>query len=491
MHLSVNHDFVAARRERRSPRRMADNGAGARQVLPTIHVTDLCNVVVKLLQGDSKPYLLAVDSPVNEEQPQTFAAIVQALSTELGTGEVLAAPPREEVLLTADYEFFQVGAAIGDAPGLKLQASGVNDMGIEWRSQEGLLANMGKVVQEFRSARGLQPLRLLVHGNDVLAKAELASAIAEEYKLPYVSAPAALDSAASKDDELGAEVKAAQAAGAVPDDVTAKVLGAILGTTACRNQGYVLQGFPTNITQASLLFPGKATEADGEEPPAEEELAEGGEATKLLSAAPEFVITLEASEAVITEKMLAMAEPLMSETALAEFLTAYAENNAEDSPTSVLALPALAEVEQLGPLEVGAATTVSTLLSKSRVYLGQPRNYGPSDEEIAAKKALEDAEAKRKADAEAAAAAEREKAEIEERKRREQHESRRSAEVQQQEHELLEVRSIPLRNYLMQNVIPTLTEGLIEVCKLKPEDPVDYLAEYLFKNNPVEEGNFE
>ena len=54
-------------------------------------------------------------------------------------------------------------------------------------------------------------------------------------------------------------------------------------------------------------------------------------------------------------------------------------------------------------------------------------------------------------------------------------------------YELLEVRSIPLRNYLMQNVIPTLTEGLIEVCKLKPEDPVDYLADYLFKNNPVEE----
>ena len=53
------------------------------------------------------------------------------------------------------------------------------------------------------------------------------------------------------------------------------------------------------------------------------------------------------------------------------------------------------------------------------------------------------------------------------------------------------MRAIPLRNYLMQNVIPTLTEGLIEVCKLKPEDPVDYLAEWLFKNNPVEEDHFE
>ena len=62
--------------------------------------------------------------------------------------------------------------------------------------------------------------------------------------------------------------------------------------------------------------------------------------------------------------------------------------------------------------------------------------------------------------------------------------------MKQQESELLEVRSIPLRNYLMANVIPTLTEGLIEVCKVKPEDPVDYIAEYLFKNNPQEEESF-
>ena len=53
--------------------------------------------------------------------------------------------------------------------------------------------------------------------------------------------------------------------------------------------------------------------------------------------------------------------------------------------------------------------------------------------------------------------------------------------------ELLEVRSLPLRNYLLQNVIPTLTEGLIEVCKVKPDDPIDHLAEWLFQNNPVEE----
>lgn len=35
---------------------------------------------------------------------------------------------------------------------------------------------------------------------------------------------------------------------------------------------------------------------------------------------------------------------------------------------------------------------------------------------------------------------------------------------------------MPLRNYLMQHVMPTLTEGLIEACKIKPDDPIDFLV---------------
>jgi len=460
-------------------------------VLPTIHVKDLCSAVAKLLEIDSVPYLLALDSPANEETPQTLAAVVSALSAELGTGTVLEKPARDALLLMPDYEFFQIGAPIGETPGLKLAAEAINGLGIEWHAQEGLLASMSKVVQEYRESRGLLPLRVLVHGNDELTKSDLAKALAEEYKLPYVLAAAALEEAANKGDELAAEVQAAQAASAVTDELTAKVLSVALTSTTCRNQGYVLQGFPTTLAQASLIFGGKkAVEGEeGEEPPAEE-AEEGAEVPALVAAAPEFLVTLEADETVIKEKLLAQAEPAMTEEELAQMLASYAETNQEDSQTTVLALPALAEVEQLGPLEVKMNTSVSSLLSKARVYLGQPRNYGPTEEELAAKKALEDAEAKRKADAEAAAAADREAAEAAERKRREEHEAKRAAGVKQQEAELLEVRSIPLRNYLMANVIPTLTEGLIEVCKLKPEDPVDHLAEYLFKNNPVEEDGF-
>lgn len=54
-------------------------------------------------------------------------------------------------------------------------------------------------------------------------------------------------------------------------------------------------------------------------------------------------------------------------------------------------------------------------------------------------------------------------------------------EVRKQEKDTLEVQSEPLRNYLVKYVMPTLTAGLIEVAKVRPDDPVDFLAEFLFK----------
>ena len=56
--------------------------------------------------------------------------------------------------------------------------------------------------------------------------------------------------------------------------------------------------------------------------------------------------------------------------------------------------------------------------------------------------------------------------------------------VQQQEDEAMEAASLPLRNFLMKHVMPTLTKGLMEVCQARPDDPLDYLAEYLFEKNP-------
>lgn len=45
---------------------------------------------------------------------------------------------------------------------------------------------------------------------------------------------------------------------------------------------------------------------------------------------------------------------------------------------------------------------------------------------------------------------------------------------------LLKSEALPLQQYLLANVVPTLTDGLGEVCKVMPDDPIEYLAQYLF-----------
>lgn len=41
----------------------------------------------------------------------------------------------------------------------------------------------------------------------------------------------------------------------------------------------------------------------------------------------------------------------------------------------------------------------------------------------------------------------------------------------------------PTRKFLLLNIMPILTKGMLEVCKINPIDPVDYLSDFLFKNS--------
>lgn len=115
---------------------------------------------------------------------------------------------------------------------------------------------------------------------------------------------------------------------------------------------------------------------------------------------------------------------------------------------------------------------------------GRPFNWLTSEEEIEAERARR--EANRLAVEEEKAALDKnkmEQKENEERNAREKQAKKRMDDLQVEERDALSGKSIALRNYLNENVIPTLTEGLIETCKILPEDPLDYLAEYLFKHS--------
>eukprot|EP00391_Amoebophrya_sp_Ameob2_P013397 CAMPEP_0178998682 /NCGR_PEP_ID=MMETSP0795-20121207/9642_1 /TAXON_ID=88552 /ORGANISM="Amoebophrya sp., Strain Ameob2" /LENGTH=197 /DNA_ID=CAMNT_0020691375 /DNA_START=864 /DNA_END=1456 /DNA_ORIENTATION=- len=55
--------------------------------------------------------------------------------------------------------------------------------------------------------------------------------------------------------------------------------------------------------------------------------------------------------------------------------------------------------------------------------------------------------------------------------------------IERQTAEELKNMTAPLKDYMAKFVVPQVAAGLVEVCKVMPEDPVDYLAEYLFTHS--------
>jgi adenylate kinase len=55
--------------------------------------------------------------------------------------------------------------------------------------------------------------------------------------------------------------------------------------------------------------------------------------------------------------------------------------------------------------------------------------------------------------------------------------------VMQHIKELDECEDLNMRQFLMKFIVPVLTEGMIEVWKYAPIDPVDYLADYMYKKS--------
>lgn len=118
----------------------------------------------------------------------------------------------------------------------------------------------------------------------------------------------------------------------------------------------------------------------------------------------------------------------------------------------------IAEVqEQLKGLESDEEVDEVTQLIKKEEEENAQR---AKEEEAAAKQKAAEEEAKRIKEAKNAAKLEK---------------------LREQERDLLDQRSQPIRQYLMDNVVPYLTEGLIELCKNIPDDPVNSLSDFLLQ----------
>jgi len=50
--------------------------------------------------------------------------------------------------------------------------------------------------------------------------------------------------------------------------------------------------------------------------------------------------------------------------------------------------------------------------------------------------------------------------------------------IRKDKEKLIALEDLKNRKFLLLNIMPTLTRGLLEVCKINPIDPIDYLVIY-------------
>uniref|UniRef100_UPI003AACC047 adenylate kinase 7-like n=1 Tax=Centroberyx gerrardi TaxID=166262 RepID=UPI003AACC047 len=462
-------------------------------IVPTIHINDLSSVIQNVIDHKPKPhYLLAVDDSNN-----TMEDIVKTVASALGPGKIQK-KPFEDAFLTQDLSQIEIDSM---SVNLRMEAVHLKELfSIPWVCEAGLMESKELVVEEYRQTRGLLPIRLCVLGPPAVGKSTVAEQICKHYKLHHIRLKetisetiAQLEATVKNDDPEVEEDSAAEAqelldtlkdsmeqnGGRLEEQLVIRVMKDKLKSKPCRNQGFVLDAFPKTYEQAKELFYAEEDEPEDERskiPPYNKKII------------PEFVLCLDASDAFLKDRVLNLPERLVEEASYRQEdflrrLASYRESNAEDE-TVLNYFDELDIVPQHMENSSGDDPDYLLLTQKIIQTVGWPRNYGPGSQEA-------EEEERRRADErigrQAREKAEEEQWEAEEAAQRAaswEEWSKRLEEVKQQENDLLEARSLPLRSYLVKNVMPTLNQGLIECCKARPQNPVDFLAEYLLKNNP-------
>ncbi|GKT34713.1 putative multi-domain containing protein [Aduncisulcus paluster] len=111
--------------------------------------------------------------------------------------------------------------------------------------------------------------------------------------------------------------------------------------------------------------------------------------------------------------------------------------------------------------------------------VGQKRSFEPTKEEILYKRALMARQQEEMLMKEEARTREQLRIQKKEEEERERLEKEKIEELRKEEERLLDVRSAPIRRFLGDTVLDIVALGLREVGELRPDDPVEYLAEFL------------
>lgn len=271
--------------------------------------------------------------------------------------------------------------------------------------------------------------------------------------------------------------------GRLSDEHVIEFMKKKLASNPCQNQGYVLDGYPKTSQQTKQLFGFAEDEADEGEEEEEEGGEEEGEARTVIT--PQYVIGLEASDDFLCLRIMRKPEREVQgthyvEERMVERLTEFRKNNTEDNT-----LLNLFDYKEIHPILIQAETDIQeNIIDIIKEKIGEKVGYPPTAEEIEEMRRKEEEERLERERVEEENRRVLEEEMLEERQKLMEAWIDVTYTLQEQQEQLLIAQNTPLREYLMKFVFPTLTKGLLEVSRIKPDDPIDFLAEYLFNQNP-------
>ena len=489
--------------------------------VPTIHVVDLARLVKRVIRlAPKQSYIIAVD----KSKRPTQRKIVMAISKAIGTG-LIESHTSQDLAKHPWMLPLQINVKIRSSEVFKDEPTPESEADLEpeeaekraqerkfpWHCEFGITENMSILNTEFNTFQGLNPVKIFVTGPPASGKSYLSKQLAKYYNIPHINWEGLQKEGKVLQGEFGEEIqkileedkekkmeeyeqlpkKQKKAIDInkyepmIPDGMLYKVLQIKLNSNVCRNRGYVLDDYPKDYKYVQYSFLKPVKKEEEEEPLGEGEMPNFEDYVLATEIAPSSVIVIKLSDAHIMERVKNMTEKELltaggyTDAEITKRLKEYHNvNEAEDGSYSLIHFFNERNVEVL---RMDAEKQAKELiLSKSKVFVernGKPKNYMTEDEEKE-KLRLEELrkEQKKKIEETKQRQIESEITEQELKGQKKIIDEKRTEHYLRKEKELLDSKASPIRDAIMETIGDILTDGIVDVCVKKPEDPVEHLV---------------
>eukprot|EP00801_Mesodinium_rubrum_P001134 Mrub_01134.p1 GENE.Mrub_01134~~Mrub_01134.p1 ORF type:complete len:663 (+),score=138.18 Mrub_01134:340-2328(+) len=494
--------------------------------IPTVHVIDVARLVYKILvQRPTRQYIIAVDKtnycPNTAKDNSRAYNIVKSISVNIGSGKVKMVPaetmlnnPRYQQLLINLF-FKPSELMIQDITETSLNENQPDETKyFDWFSEYGINSNIEKIRQDFNLNRGLKSIKFLVSGQIASGKSMLSVKLAEQYNIPLISIENVINEWMAEEYEAKAtdpesdpyvdqreivgkykeeldiynqgqqdkkkkDKKGAAEKPKLPDEILMIAYKWKLKQNACLNKGFILDNFPKTYEQCKELFMDKK-KTDSDEDNTIYELNSG--------IMPNKLCILSGSDADLNARIKKLQAEKYSDPAYVDRrLKLYKQRNEDESGSSTPLSQFFNENSryyQKFEVFVGETTKeeidINVLVDSVKKMEDEIVNFNNveekrdgivGDQDDQAEKVPEIKQKEFKVENE-------EKVVDAKENKRKTNEDKKSA-YRESEINIIESKSVALRTYLTDNVMDKLTEGLIETCRIMPDDPVDFLADFL------------